>query len=80
MKKGLKETWVGHGVWLGAGQVTATECEVTGISELPSFERQDVVDFFPLESGTRIKNCMCMSMCFYFSAVKSWGPVLKGHY
>lgn len=30
---------------LGAGQVTATECEVICISELPSFERQDV-DFF----------------------------------
>jgi len=31
----LKETWVGHGVWLGAGQVTATECE--RVMEEPGF-------------------------------------------
>lgn len=51
-------------VWLGAGQVTAGSV-VTGISELPSFERQDVVDFF-LESGTRIQELHVYEHVFEF--------------
>lgn len=51
LKKVLKETSVGHGMWLGAGQAKATEYEVAGISELPSFEREDSVTFLHENQG-----------------------------
>ena len=51
LKKVLKETSVGYGMWLGADQAKATEYEVAGISELPSFEREDSVAFLHENQG-----------------------------